>query len=418
MYPALIAWNTWLVLMFFYAYQLILRITPNVIMQEIIDNFKVDADMVGNFAGIYYIGYVAIHIPLAIILDHYSPKKILSICILLTVLGFAPLVYSDNWTLITIGRFISGIGSAGAALGAFKMLRLCFGEIKFPKMLGGMVALGCLGTTFGSGPITYLIAAFGWVTTLNFMVFFGIALSIYSFFAIPNITFSSNQGTGLKVILNDLKCITTNKMLWIIGIMGGFMIGSFEGFADAWSNQYLKSVYQFDNNTASSVTQYIYVGFAAGIVALGYLFEKLKSYYGLILLSATGMLLSIALVIFGVENLILLRIIFFIMGFFCGYQLIVIAKAATFASEDHATLTSTVANMIMMSFGYIFHRAIGKAIIWTWDGTVNEKGTVIYSKLNYNYGLSTIVIGLFIGIIICIFLTFTEKAEIKKNELR
>ncbi|MFQ3307599.1 MAG: putative MFS family arabinose efflux permease [Candidatus Midichloriaceae bacterium] len=410
MYPAFVAWNTWLVLVMFYAYQLILRITPNVVMQQIMDNFKVDADMVGNFAGIYYVGYVLMHIPLAIILDHYSPRKVITACIASTVIGFMPLIYSDNWMLITVGRFISGMGAAGAALGAFKMLRVCFGEERFPKMLGYMVSIGLLGAMFGSGPVTYFISIFGWTNTLNFMVYFGIVLCIYSFFSIPKLS-SNEDGLSIKVILGDLKLIATNKYLWILSIMGGFMIGPMEGFADAWSNQYLKSVYEFNDETAGSATQMIYLGMAVGLVSLGYLFEKFKTYYGLILLSAFGMGLAMTLVIFGIGNLILLKFLFFVIGFFCGYQLIVIAKAATFASEKHATLTSTVANMIMMSFGYVFHRSMGKVMLYTCD--IDLKGVITYTKSSYNYAMSTIVIGLVIGMVICVFLMYFDRKSKK-----
>jgi predicted MFS family arabinose efflux permease len=377
-------------------------------MQNIIDNFKVDADMIGNFVGIFYISYVAMHIPLGIMLDHYQPKKVIAASMLVTVAGFAPLVYSDNWTIITIGRFISGAGSACAALGAFKMFRLCFGEEKFPKMLGYMLSIGLLSAVFSTDPITYLISKLGWAETLNYMVTLGLILAVYSFLVIPNIP-NTTEKIGVKTILNDVKFILKNKMLWTVGVMSGFMVGPLEGFADAWSNQYLKAIYNFDAGTASSVTQFIYLGMAAGSIVLGYIFEKFKSYYSILLISGITMATVFTMVLFSGTDLFFLKILFFIIGFFCAYQVTAIAKAVTFTTEKHSALTATVANMIMMSFGYVFHRSIGKVMNWSWDGTRDAKGRILYNAANYSHGLSIIVIGLLIGISICLLLIFLER---------
>jgi predicted MFS family arabinose efflux permease len=137
----LVAWSTWLALSLVYAYQVIERIIPNVIMQDIMDKYHVGADEIGYFAGIYYIGYVAMHIPMGIIMEQFNVKKVMPIFVFLTVLGFVPLVYSDNFTLTTYGRLLIGLFSAGTTVGAFKMLRLTFSEEKFPRMLGWMVTI-------------------------------------------------------------------------------------------------------------------------------------------------------------------------------------------------------------------------------------------------------------------------------------
>ena len=73
----LVAWSTWLALALFYAYQTIIKNIPNIIMDDIMGKYHVDANEIGHYAGIYYVGYVVMHIPLGIALDHFNAKKII-----------------------------------------------------------------------------------------------------------------------------------------------------------------------------------------------------------------------------------------------------------------------------------------------------------------------------------------------------
>ena len=408
----LVAWSTWLVLASFYGYQLIIRIIPNVIMQDIVNKYQVNADEVGHFAGIYYIGYVLIHIPLGIILDHFSAKKVIPLCIILCIIGFAPLVYADSFVIASYGRLLAGLGSAGAAISAFKLLRLCFGEIKFPKVFGWMATFGLLCAVFGSGPLARLVSYVGWIDALNYLIWFGVALAVLSYFVIPNT--KSEESFSFKVIIDDFKYLFSHKIVFVVSILGGFMIGPLEGFADAWSNQYLSTVYKLGNEEAGDLTQLVYIGMAVGCVVIGYLFEKTKSYYGLINISAIAMFACFAILLMNiVENIIILQCIFFIIGIFCAYQLIIIAKTIALVSVEHATFVSAVTNMIMMGFGYFMHRGIGKILHYLWDGTRNEAGSPLYSPDNFYYALLMIPIALIIGFVGCAILAYLENKKKK-----
>ena len=408
----LVAWSTWLALAFFYAYQFVIRIVPNIIMQDIANKYQVNADEIGHFAGIYYIGYVLIHVPLGIVLDHFSAKKVVPLCIVLAVIGFAPLVYIDNFAIASYGRLLTGLGSAGAAIGAFKLLRLCFGEAKFPRMLSWMLTLALLGAVFGSGPLARFVSYVGWVEALNYIIWFGIALTVFSYFVIPNT--KSEESFSFKVVIDDFKYLFSNKTVLAVSVLGGLMIGPLEGFADAWSNQYLSTTYRLTNEEAGDVTQLVYIGMAVGLIVMGYIFERTKSYYGLLIVSAISMLICFTVLLMCItENIIVLSLIFFIIGCFCAYQLIVIAKSIALVIVEHGTFISAVTNMIMMGFGYFTHRGIGKILHHLWDGNRNEVGAPLYSADNFYHALLVIPISLVIATIGYIGLAYMEKRKKK-----
>jgi sugar phosphate permease len=51
----------WFLSSIFYAYQYILRVLPNIMMPEILEKFQVNAEIFGQFSGLYYVGYSIMH---------------------------------------------------------------------------------------------------------------------------------------------------------------------------------------------------------------------------------------------------------------------------------------------------------------------------------------------------------------------
>ncbi len=98
----------------------------------------------------------------------------------------------------------------------------------------------------------------------------------------------------------------------------------------------------------------------------------------------------------------------FIVGICCAYQILAIYKASTYVPENVVGLTTATANMIIMSFGYIFHSGIGYVI----------KVTGKYGATSFNYGIATIPIALFIGSTGFIILSIKEIKGDKNNFLK
>jgi hypothetical protein len=59
-----------------------------------------------------------------------------------------------------------------------------------------------------------------------------------------------------------------------------------------------------------------------------------------------------------------------ITGILCAYQVVIIARIATFVSEERSGMAAAVANMIIITFGWIFHNSIGMTLDKLWDGTM------------------------------------------------
>ncbi|MDP3640890.1 MAG: MFS transporter, partial [Alphaproteobacteria bacterium] len=99
-----IKWTMWVVASIFYAYQYVLRVMPNIMLNDIMMQFNLNEASFGQFSGVYYIGYSLMHLPIGIMLDRYGPRKVMTACILMTVVGLLPIIFSEHWVFPIMGR--------------------------------------------------------------------------------------------------------------------------------------------------------------------------------------------------------------------------------------------------------------------------------------------------------------------------
>ncbi|MCP4922456.1 MAG: MFS transporter, partial [bacterium] len=379
------AWSLWAIASLFYAYQYVIRVLPNILMPEIMDKFQMDASLFGQFSGIYYIGYIVAHLPIGLMLDRIGPKYVMPACVVLTATGLLPIIYTEMWAYPILGRFIIGVGSSGAILGVFKILRITFQEKYFPVMLGVSVTVGLLGAIYGGQPVNLLLNSFGWQTVLQTICYSGLALAFISFLIIPEIEKDTKKTTPLQ----DIKNVMANPLVVIICLLGGLMVGPLEGFADAWSVEFFRSVYGLSEATASTLPSFVFLGTCFGAPFLSFLAAKTTGYYEVTILSAILMLLGFLGFMFFPLSVTWVSVVLTVIGILCGYQILVIYKASTYAPNNLTGITTAFANMIIMAFGYVFHTSIGKTMDVFWDGTM-EGSRKIYSADAFINGVSII----------------------------
>lgn len=377
-----IIWSTWLLASIFYAYQYILRVLPSVMMENIMQQFSLDAAIYGQFTGIYYIGYALMHIPLGILLDRIGPKKIMAGCIFINVLGMLPIMFATHWSLALLGRLLIGIGSSGAILSVFKIIQLSFSTEKFTRMLSFTATIGLLGAIYGVGPVDYLSQQFGYKNVTAFLAVFGVILSIVAYLITPQFAIKQNSS-----ILNSIKSVFSNHKVLAICLFAGLMVGPMEGFADAWGKHFLQIKYNLDSTVAAGFCSTIFIGMCFGAPILSYIAAKTND---LITISIAGltMALCFAFIISGYANPTTMSIMFGLIGVGSSYQILAIFKATSSVPENAVGLTSAIVNMIIMLFGYAFHSTIG-AIISLYGNSDPLVG--------FKYAITTIPIALVMG---------------------
>lgn len=390
-----VAWFVWIIVSIFYAYQYVLRVMPNIMLDDITRQFHIDATVFGQFSGIYYIGYSLMHLPIGIMLDRFGPRKVMTGCILLTVIGLLPILFSDNWIYPIIGRAMIGIGSSAAILGTFKIIRMTFKEQHFPRMLSLSVMIGLIGAVYGGGPVSYMCQLMGYKMVVEIFVGIGILLAGMTYLIVPDA-----QPTHQASVVSNIKTVFRNNNVIMLCCFAGLMLGPLEGFSDVWGSGFLKMAYGLNTTTANYLPSMIYIGMCFGAPVLSLIAEKTGHYLGTIIASGIVMFLIFALLIGGILTVPGITISFILVGVCCAYQILAIYKASTYVPDSLAGLTTAIANMIIMIFGYGFHSVIGY-VVNIYGGTQAARAFV--------YGIGVIPVTLAIGVMGFLFLAYQEK---------
>ncbi|HEY2810785.1 MAG TPA: MFS transporter [Rhabdochlamydiaceae bacterium] len=397
-----LTWALWIVASIFYAYQYVLRVMPNILLNDIMQQFHVDVAFFGQFSGVYYVGYSLMHLPIGMMLDRYGPKKVLSICILLTVAGLSPLIFASHWIFPLLGRILIGIGSSAAILGVFKIIRMAFKAERFPRMLSLSSMIGLIGAIYGGGPVNYMREAYGYQAVVYLFALAGVALALLTYFILPN----SQKAPQASAISQIKEVLGKGRVIWAC-LCAGLMVGPLEGFADVWGTAFLKQVFGLEASLAASLPSLIFIGMCFGSPLLNLIAEKAGNYLLTIIGTGIAMALGFTLLLACPWTSSLLSLNFGVIGMCCAYQILAIYKVSTYVREEIAGVTTAIANMIIMIFGYVFHTLMG-GIIQALGGPSNATAL--------SFGVSVIPIALTLGTLGFALLFLREKKELSMQK--
>ena len=387
------AWMVWLIASFFYSYQYVVRVMPNVMATDLMKQFDVSTATFGQFSGVYYLGYSLIHLPMGMWLDRFGPKIVMPLCMLAISIGLLPTLYSDSWALTVIGRVLIGIGSSAAILGLFKILRMAFVEGHFKRMLSFSLTIGLLGAIYGGDPMNYLCQLYGYQVIILGLAVTGILFAVASYISLPTLARvkDGSQDTSSSTpegFWQDVKVVMLNKKIIICCVLAGLMVGPLEGFADAWGKTYLMAVYDLNSSQAARLSSMIFVGMCFGSPLITYVGDKLRTETQAIVMCGAIMAAAFIALCLGALTVTVLTVVFLIVGSCCVYQVFSVYKVTKLVNESYTGLTTAAANMIVMIFGYAFHSIIGLVVSRT--GGVGSIEAL-------NWGISVVPIALVIG---------------------
>ncbi|MGN7661709.1 MAG: MFS transporter [Anaplasma sp.] len=402
MWPVNRGFFAWFSVAMFYALQYIFRVMPNTLASEIVERFGVGVFSLGQFSGLYYAGYTLAHIPLGVLIDRYGPKKVVPVCMIMTLLGAVPMLF-NSWTLVQIGRVMTGVGSAAAALSIFKVSTMYFGE-KFARMTSVALIIGLLGAMYGGMPLLTLVERFGWSNVFTVFIAVGCISAMFAAWVLFDVEGATRRGS----IPEQIKGVLCNKQLIVISLFGGFMIGPLEGFADGWATTFLSEVCRIDQKSAAILPSTIFVGSCLGSFILCYIFEKSRDAWNIIIYCGIFSILAFAALLTGrcgtgVSTFALLLVV----GFCSAYQCVTVLKAIGYVGKESAALATATSNMMIMIFGYFFHTAITFSIDSHWKGEVPvEYGSDLLVK-----SMLVIPLGTLVGTIGFMLLKYRARSE-------
>jgi len=405
-----LAWSIWLLSSLFMFYKYAIEVSPSVMTNHLMGEFGIDGAQLGNLAACYFYAYLIMMIPGGLLIDRYGPRKVTTIAIALCGLGAIIFAFGDNLFLAQLGRFISGIGAAFAAVNCLKLTATWFPAKRFAFMAGLMMSLGMLGCVGGQAPLNALINALEWRGALFAIGVGGVALSLIFFLVVRDRSKHFVHEASLAPAKSDLwkSCIAVfkNKQGWILSVYSGLAFAPITVFGGLWGVPFLTEAFTMTKTQAANTISLLFFGFAAGAPLWGWISDRIGTRKKVMYLGTSLSVLAICLILYAPLSNWLLWIVMFGFGFFISSFLL----CFTMIREINAPTVAATAIAFMNAFdallGALSDPLTGQFLDMGWQGVVVD-GARIFSASAYKMALTTIPVYLVIALGCLVFIKET-----------
>lgn len=306
------SWFMWLTAGIFYLYEFIHRVTPNVMVAELMRDFSISAATLGVISACYFYAYAAAQIPVGILLDKYGTRKLLTFAAIMIGTGSLSFSMTTNYIVASISRLLIGFGSAFSFVACLKIAATMFPAKRTALIVGLTNLLGVSGAIIGGRPFAALVDTISWqksIMTLSMMGFV-IACAIFIIFRNEKPPVDRHEYSFSK-LLTTLK----NPQVWLIAVIGGLMVAPIASYSELWGVKFLTDNYGISKAIAAEISSITFLGIAVGGPIIGWISDHTQNRKKPLFIGCTLAVISAYLIInFKFHNLILLSAAHFMLG--------------------------------------------------------------------------------------------------------
>ena len=222
-----------------YIFSFFLRLCPAVLSLDISRDLSISTAEVALFSSATMFTYGLIQLPSGLLSDAFGGKNTI---LLLTILaGCSTLVFSlsDNLTLMTVSRGLTGIGIA-VTVPAMAILARNFPAEIYGRSVSILLCCGGLGGILASPPLIAFSKAFGWRTAMVTFGLFTLVLAAMVLCFIPGEqTSSARKIPSAKAVLRNVYSVVTFRAFWPPTLWLMCTAGTYFTLASLWWGPYL-----------------------------------------------------------------------------------------------------------------------------------------------------------------------------------
>lgn len=416
------AWTIWAVASVFYLVAYFIRVSPAVMTQELMRAFTIGAASLGTLSAAYFYAYVAMQIPVGILVDIWGGRRLLVWGAVATAVGSAIFGASTHFAVAFLARALIGGATAVAWIVSLQLITHWFPRGRFALMSGLTLMLGNLGALVAQVPLRLLVARFGWRPV---SIASGGVILVFAFLAFAwvrndpaDLGMASyapealRQGRARRGRVVGTLEMFRYRNTWLILFAQGGLLGPVLAFAGLWGPAYLKARFQLPATGAAGVDSVMLLAFAIASPLMGYFSDRMGARKPIYLGSAIVAAACWA-AMFLVGGLSL--------GVFIG-----LAAAASFAAsacilgfafgkesvpERHLGAISGLMNMGNMFGVMLLQPAVGWMLDRLWSGQMAQ-GARIYSSGAFRAAFALAVAWAVVSVVL---LAFTRETHCRQS---
>ena len=397
----------------FLLYEMAVQALPAVMATPIMQNLQFTSTQFGVIMGCYFASYTLMQIPVGLLFDRYSVKKILVCALTLCVFGTVIFSISHSGWLMAFARFITGLGSAFAFVGVLVVADQWFTSQYFALLVGIAQLLAAIGAMLGQVPLAYLVKLYGWRHTTLYVSMFGFIIFVLVIVLMRDKSIMNDKGDqypekceknddkdnkrlGLSDLKKSLQAIFSNSQTWLVALYACSSWAPITFFAELWGVPYLVSRGHITEVVAAKYIALIWLFLALASPLNGWISHLIKRRCIILQVCSLVGLISILMLLF--VNATAFTIIFAMIGIGIAASGQIISFAIIKDIHQPRYLATAVAfnNMAVVIGGFVFQPLIGFILSWS-HHSFGVRGHIVYSKHDFIIAFVTIPLLYLIG---------------------
>ncbi len=411
------AFHAWLVLvaasfMFFYAF--IQMMMLNSIDSVLMNAFNINASHLGTMSSMYFYGNFLLLFPAGLLLDRFSPRKILFLALLVSSIAMFTFAYSTTFWGAGISRLVQGFCGSFSFLGAIRIVSRWFSPKKMALASGSVVTLSMLGGMVAQTPVASLSIAIGWRHTLMWFAVLGLILTVLEWVIVRD--YPSNyvlpKHAGAKDIAalgfwRGIRMVIGNRNNWLGGLYTTFMNLPIFTIGALWGGMYLTQAHHFSTMQASEINAELFFGTLIGAPLIGWISDKMKRRVLPMLIGAVLSLVIILIIIyFSNLSFVAFLILFFLLGLMTSTQVLSYPAITELNSPLVTGSALSIISLLLMASGFVAQPLFGWLLDLRWNHTLINH-IALYSSGNYRLAMWIIPCGFLASLVVAFFIKET-----------
>jgi len=395
--PSMLPLLAWLTGAVFFFFAWVLRVSPSIIVEDLMREFAVGGAVLGNLSALYFYGYSGMQLPVGMLLDKFGPRRLMTLSALICAAGCLLFATSTTYWGVGVGRFLIGATAAFSLVGAMAVAGQWFPPQRFALLSGLAMMFGMAGGVLGQAPVSLAVDALGWRNTHLVIAAFIVLIAMAAWLTVRDRN-TRPKSAGAIGIRSGVAAVLGNRQTWYNAISGLAGAGPILAFAGLWGVPFLGLAYGLERTDAAGVASMMIMGFGVGAPLSGLLSDRLGRRKPPVIAGLTLCTVALALLVF-VPGLPLwgAATLCFLTGLGGSVQ---IANFAAVRESNPVHLSGTaigVVNGLVTGAGALFQPLIGWLLDLAWDGRIGE-GVRLYKIADYQFAFSALLVGTIVGV--------------------
>jgi len=395
----------WSVAVFYYLYQYIIRVSPSVMVDDLMFSFRLDAKWLGYLVATTTFFYALVQIPIGVLSDLFGARRLILYSLVACILGVGAVAYTENLALAFLGRALIGVGSAAGFICVSKIASDWFPVSQKAVWFALTILMGTAGAILGYAPLAKLTDAVGWRSALWYLTALGGVVFVINLAFLRNRESEVTQVILRSDVIRQIKDVLRSKFAWMYAITALGMYLPISVFADLWGVPFLTLKYGLSKEVAATILSWAYVGTCGGVIFVAMISNMLNGVKLLIAVASALVTGLMTIIVFAPDlSQTTLSVLLVTLGVAVGGEILCFSKVC---QENDIRVAATITGFLnfIVTLGAAFvQQFVGWLIKLLWDGRVAENGLPLYRVEDYQQSMILVIVISLTSFVLAFFL--------------